>query len=87
MVKRYVLDKVCKKCQTRTWLMIFFIEDKYVAHESTSPKTYFIDGRWCHCRETEFLGSGFMLMHGIHAEGSSEGGSVSEECSGNTSRR
>ena len=47
MVKRYVVDKVCKKCQMRTWLTIFFIEDKYVAHESTSPKTYFIDGCWC----------------------------------------
>ena len=47
MVKRYVVDKVCKKCQTRMWLTIFFIEDKYTAHKSTSPKTYFINGHWC----------------------------------------
>src|ERR1700677_3897493 len=38
MVKRYVVDKVvvdkvCKKCQTRTWLTIFFIEDKYVGKQ------------------------------------------------------
>ena len=35
-----------------------------------------------YCHEMEFLGSGVMLMRGIHAGGSSERELESEECSG-----